>query len=178
MSVHRYGWKWLPAAALAFAATPALAHPGHGDGFAAGVLHPLTGLDHLAAMLLVGLWAGLAFAKRAWACPATFVAFSLGGFGYGVAGGALPFAELLIAASIAVLAAAIVFRLRPPLGIAAPMVALFAVGHGYAHGAEMPGGDGIGFATGFVTTTILLHGAGLALAYLATRRRGLARSGR
>ncbi len=152
--------------------SPAFAHPGHfGTGFAAGLLHPLTGLDHLLAMVMVGLWAGLAFRRHRWVCPAAFMAFMLVGFSYGAWGGALPFAEMLIIASLAVLGLALAFDLRPPLAIAAPMVALFAVGHGFAHGAEMLGGNMPGFMTGFLITTALLHIAGLSLSRLSTMPR-------
>jgi urease accessory protein len=89
----------------------------------------------------------------------------LAGFGYAAAGGVLPFAELLIIASLAVLGTSLVLKFRPSLGVAAPMVALFAVGHGFAHGVEMPGGDATGFATGFMLMTALLHAAGLAIAW-------------
>ena len=152
--------------------SPALAHPGHlGTGFTAGLLHPLTGLDHLLAMVMVGLWAGLAFQRYQWVCPAAFVGFMLIGFGYGAVGGALPFAEMLIIASLAVLGLALAFDFRPPLAIAAPMVALFAIGHGFAHGAEMTGGNAPDFISGFLITTALLHVAGLSLARLATMPR-------
>jgi urease accessory protein len=145
---------------------PALAHTGHaGSSFAAGLLHPLTGVDHLLAMLMVGLWAGIAFRRQWWICPAAFVCFMLAGFGYGAAGGVLPFAELLIIASLAVLSMSLVLKFRPSLGVAAPMVALFAVGHGFAHGVEIPGGDATGFAAGFMLMTSLLHAAGLAIAW-------------
>jgi urease accessory protein len=152
--------------------SPALAHSGHFEtSFAAGLLHPLTGLDHLLAMVMVGLWAGLAFQRYRWVCPAAFVGFMLVGFSYGSVGGGLPFAELLIIASLAVLGLALAFDFRPPLAIAAPMVALFAIGHGFAHGAEMTGGNAPGFVAGFLITTALLHIAGLRLARLSTMPR-------
>lgn len=161
----------LPLALMAVAA-PAFAHPGHGDqaGFAAGLIHPLTGLDHLLTMLMVGLWAGLAFPKRWWVCPAAFVTFMIGGFAYGAAGGVLPVAEMLILGSLLVLGLALVFEVKPPLALAAGAIALFAVGHGFAHGSEIGAhADIAGFAAGFVTTTTLLHAAGLALSSAATR---------
>lgn len=146
--------------------TPALAHPGHLDSsFASGLLHPLTGIDHLLTMLMVGLWAGLAFRRHWWVCPAGFVGFMLLGFGYGMAIGSPPFAEMLIIASLGGLGLALAFNARPPLTIAAPIVALFGIGHGFAHGAEIPsGGDALGFVAGVMATTVLLHAAGLALA--------------
>jgi urease accessory protein len=152
-------------------ASPALAHPGHFErGFSAGLLHPLTGLDHLLAMVMVGVWAGVAFRRHWWICPASFLAFMTAGFAYGAAGGALPFAELLIVASLVVLGLVLAFGLLPPLGIAAPMVALFAVGHGFAHGTEMPSGNAGGFLAGFLVTTAALHAAGLAIAWRMSAR--------
>ena len=153
-------------------ATPALAHPGHGEraGFVAGLLHPLTGMDHLLAMLMVGLWAGIAFPKRWWVCPAAFVSFMLAGFGWGAGGGGFPFAEGLILASLVGLGGALLFDLRPPLALGTGAVAVFALGHGYAHGAEMPaGGHPLGFVAGFVLTTITLHAAGIAVAWQSRR---------
>jgi len=136
--MSRYRFALMPV--LIAAASPALAHPGHGEGgsFLAGLLHPLTGIDHLLAMLMVGLWAAIAFPRRWWVCPAAFVGFMVAGFGLGVSGAAFPMAEMLILASLVVLGLALVFDLRPPLAIAAPIVALFAIGHGFAHGSEMP----------------------------------------
>jgi urease accessory protein len=152
------------------AATPALAHPGHGTGFVAGLVHPLTGIDHLLAMLMVGLWAGLAFPTAKWVCPAAFVGFMLAGFGWGAAGGGFPFAETLILASLVGLGGALLFDLRPPLALGTAMVALFAVAHGFAHGAEMPeGARPLGFVAGFALTTIALHAAGIAIAWRAQR---------
>jgi urease accessory protein len=153
-------------------ATPALAHPGHDRSvsFATGLLHPLTGADHLLTMLMVGLWAGLAFPRHWWICPAAFVAFMLGGFAYGVTGGPLPIAEMLITASLVGLGLALVFDARPPLALSATAVALFAIAHGFVHGHEMAQRSShIAFASGFLCTTILLHSAGLGLAQLAKR---------
>ncbi|WP_157218368.1 HupE/UreJ family protein [Flavisphingomonas formosensis] len=157
---------------LLAAAAPALAHPGHGaeSGLAAGMLHPLTGIDHLLAMIMVGLWSGLAFPRHWWVCPAAFVSFMLGGFAYGAAGGPLPIAEMLIVASVAALGIALLFDVRPPLALSAAAIALFAIGHGFAHGHEMaPGSDGLCFAAGFIATTLALHAAGFGLSRLALR---------
>lgn len=152
---------------------PALAHPGHdhGSGFAAGLLHPLTGADHMLAMLMVGLWAGLAFPRHWWVCPAAFVSFMLAGFVYGANGGALPIAEILILASLVGLGMALVFEARPPLAISAGIVALFAIGHGFAHGAEMRRGvNSEAFAAGFVITTALIHAVGLGVTRMTALR--------
>lgn len=162
------GWAAVPLIAVA---TPALAHPGHDQlsGFAAGLLHPLGGLDHMLAMLMVGLWAGIAFPRLWWLCPAAFMSFMLAGFGYGAAGGAFPIAEMLILASLVGLALALLTDARPPLALSAAVVALFAIGHGFAHGSEMmPGSETIDFAGGFLFSTAMLHGLGFALSRWAT----------
>lgn len=164
---------WL-ALALLLTASPAFAHPGHADlsGFVAGLLHPFTGLDHLVAMLLVGLWAGIAFPRHWWACPLAFMAFMLAGFSYGAGGGSLPIAEMLIVGSVVGLGLALLADIRPPLALGAGAVALFAIGHGYAHGSEMTAGaDSIRFAAGFLIATAALHAAGLALAFAVAGRK-------
>ena len=153
-------------------AGPALAHPGHLHmaGFAAGLVHPLTGLDHLAAMLMVGLWAGTVFRKQLIVPPLAFVAFMLAGFAWGARGGTLPLAEMLILTSAIVLGAMVLFEARPPLVIASVLIALFAFAHGQAHGAEMPADASVlGFGAGFALATAALHAAGMALAALASR---------
>lgn len=151
---------------LLMSASPALAHPGlHGStGFFAGMLHPLTGLDHLLAMLLVGLWAGLAFPRHWWLCPAAFAVFMLAGFAYGTSGGSLPIAEMMILGSVVGLGVALLADLRPPLALSAGLVAFFAVGHGFTHGAEAGTADSTMFAAGFSCTTVLLQGIGLMIA--------------
>lgn len=152
---------------LLLPAAPALAHPGHAEsGLAAGLLHPLTGMDHMVAMLMVGLWAGLAGGRACWTVPGAFLAAMLAGFGYGalahVGGG---WAEMLIILSLLALGAAVVFRLRVPLALAAGTAVVFGFAHGMAHGLESPGGQAaLTFAGGFLIATALLHGAGLALA--------------
>lgn len=157
---------------LALFSTPALAHPGHLEisGFAAGLLHPVTGLDHLAAMLLVGLWAGTVFRKQLIIPPLAFVAFMLAGFAFGAVGGVLPLTEMLILASVIVLGAMVLFEVKPPIVAASALIALFAFAHGHAHGAEMPvGANALPFGAGFALMTALLHAAGVGLAMLANR---------
>jgi len=151
---------------------PAFAHPGHLhiSGFAAGLLHPLTGLDHLSAMLMVGLWAGVVFRKQVIIPPLAFVAFMLAGFAYGVMGGALPLTEMLILGSVIILGAMVLFQLKLPIVTASALIALFAFAHGHAHGAEMPaGGNVVSFGAGFALMTAMLHGIGVWLAMLAGR---------
>ena len=157
---------------LALLSTPAFAHPGHLHmaGFTAGVLHPLTGLDHLAAMLMVGLWAGMVFRNRLIVPPLAFVAFMLAGFAFGAMGGALPLTELLILASVVVLGAMVLFEVKLPMVAASALIALFAFAHGHAHGAEMPTDASVlSFGAGFALMTAALHAAGVGLAMLANR---------
>ena len=153
---------------LAMWAGPAWAHSGHGgSGFASGLLHPLTGADHLVAMLLVGLWAGLMARQAMWLLPAAFLSAMLTGFGLGAAGLAGTPAEMLILLSLLVLGGAVAANLRAPLALAAGAAGLFGFAHGLAHGLEAPAGAlPIGFAAGFLISTAMLHGAGLALARL------------
>jgi urease accessory protein len=161
----------LIAAALAAVATPAFAHVGGhgGNSLAAGFAHPFTGLDHLLAMTAVGLWAGLASGRAAWAWPAAFVAFMLAGFGLGLGAAPLPGVEAAILASVVVLGLAAAARLKAPLALGAAVVAAFALAHGYAHGQEAPPAGAGAFAAGFAAATALLHLAGLALAWTVVR---------
>jgi urease accessory protein len=160
---------------LLAAPTLALAHVGadgaHAHtGFAEGFAHPFTGLDHLAAMLAVGLWSGLAAQRlrdAAWA-PIAFAAMLLVGALAGMAGITLPAVEPVIAASVLVLGLLAATRLRLAGVVAASLVGAFAVFHGLAHGSELAGGAAL---AGMVLATALLHGAGLAIGR-ALRTRG------
>lgn len=147
-------------------ALPASAHPGHDQaGLVAGLMHPIGGLDHLAAMLAVGLWAGLVGGTRRWVWPACFVAAMVAGALAGWSGLPIPAVETAIAASVLALGAAIAAGWSPAVAVGAALIAAFGLAHGHAHGTEMP--DGVllgGYAAGFVTGTALLHAAGLALA--------------
>lgn len=153
--------------ASASLAGPAFAHTGAGavHGFGAGLLHPLTGFDHLLAMVAVGLWAGLTGGRARLAWPLAFVAMMLAAGWWGMSGAALPGVETGIAVSIVILGLAIAFRATPPLAAGAAACAIFAIFHGHAHGAELPqGASGLGYAAGFVVATAGLHAAGLVLA--------------
>lgn len=154
-------------ASFAFAAStlPALAHPGHGSetyGLVAGFVHPLSGLDHLLAMIAVGLWAALLGSRAVVMVPAAFVACMLAGFGLAVAGVGLPGAEPWIAASVAVFGLLIAALIRLPLLPSLALVGTFATFHGHAHGAELAG-TAAGFGLGFVVATIVLHGTGIVI---------------
>lgn len=165
--------------ALLLAASPALAHTGHGsvEGFAHGLLHPLTGLDHILAMVAVGLWAGLVGGRARLAYPLAFVGMMIIAGIWGMSGGQLPGVEIGIALSVVILGLAIALKASPPLAAGTLACAIFAIFHGFAHGAELPeNASGLSYAIGFVIATAALHGAGLALASaIATRAPLLAR---
>jgi urease accessory protein len=160
---------------LLLTATAASAHTGDaaGAGFVTGFLHPLLGWDHVAAMIAVGLWGAFLGAPAIWVLPVAFpLVMALGG-ALGVAGVPLPGIETGIAASALVIGLAVALAARPPLWVAAAIVALFAVFHGHAHGTEMPtAADPIAYAAGFVVATGLLHLAGIAFGLLAARPAG------
>lgn len=156
--------------AALLAATPALAHPGHeAMGFGAGFAHPLGGWDHLAAMIAVGALAGLLGGSFRWWLPGGFLAGMVLGGALGMAQVPLPMVEAGILASVVVLGVLVAAWMRLPLGVALPLLLVFGLLHGHAHGTEMTAGDGVGFALGFVLATALLHGAGLLLARDAPR---------
>ena len=143
----------------------ASAGPLLGGGLLAGVRHPLSGLDHLVAMIAVGLWAGQMGGKARWKVPCAFVLLMLAGGALGLAGVPLPFVESGIVASVFVLGllVATAVHLRPPASLA--LVGLFAIFHGHAHATEVAAGiSGLEFVAGFAVTTAALHGVGLLLA--------------
>ncbi|MGH8726020.1 MAG: HupE/UreJ family protein [Burkholderiales bacterium] len=142
----------------------------------AGLAHPVSGLDHVIAMLAVGVWASQLGRQALWLLPATFVLVMALGGALGAIGIALAGVEAGIVASAFALCALVACAARPLPGIAAALVAVFAVFHGHAHGAELPeSASAFAYSLGFVTTTFLLHLSGIALgaasrAYLARRR--------
>jgi len=155
----------LGALALLLAPALAFAHPGHGDnGLIAGISHPLDGLDHLLAMLAVGLWAAQQQGAARWALPCTFVGTMLIGGLLGFEGLSLPALESGIAASVLALGLAVALAVRPSLSMAVGATALFALFHGVAHGLELPDmSSPWTYAVGFVAATAVLHAAGYAL---------------
>lgn len=143
--------------------TMAYAHPGDAHGLAHGLAHPFTGLDHLCAMLAVGLWAAQMGGRAAWQVPLTFVAVMALGGALGMAAIPLPFAETGIVLSLLGLGALIAAGARLPLVLSAIIAGVFALFHGYAHGVEMsPGASALAYASGFVAATALLHLTGYA----------------
>lgn len=136
-------------------------------GFISGFRHPLTGLDHIAAMVAVGLWGATLGAPAMWLLPVIFpMVMALGG-AIGVLGVPLPAVETCIALSGVMLGLAVALAARPPLWVAAAMVAFFAIFHGHAHGTELPhAANPLTYAVGFVLATGLLHLSGIALGLL------------
>jgi urease accessory protein len=163
-------------AAVAASSGGALAHTGaeHALSFASGFQHPLTGLDHMLAMVAVGLWAGLNGGRALWAWPVAFVGVMVLGGALGIAGIALPLVESGILASVVVLGLLVLMAVRLPVAIGAALVAAFALLHGHAHGAELPGDAAAAtYAAGFAIATTVLHAIGLGVAHLAGSASGL-----
>ncbi|HET8707407.1 MAG TPA: HupE/UreJ family protein [Pseudomonadales bacterium] len=148
------------------------AHSGlnHTHGFGEGLAHPFSGLDHLAAMAAVGMWAAQQGGKAVWAVPATFVCALAAGAGLSMTGMTLPLVEPGIVASVLVLGLLIAAAIRLPLAMSSSLVALFALQHGYAHGVEMPQmASGLQYGVGFVCASVLLHLSGVGLAGVIAR---------
>jgi urease accessory protein len=147
-------------------AQPALAHPQKGAavGFVTGFLHPISGLDHVLAMVAVGLWGAQLGAPAIWLLPVAFpMVMAFGGM-LGLMGIPIPGVEYGIAASAILLGAAVMFEIRPPLGLAAALVGLFAICHGHAHGTELPPNQSaLLYSMGFVIATGCLHGVGIGI---------------
>jgi urease accessory protein len=161
-------------AVLAFVLTPvaALAHTGIGDasGIAHGFMHPVSGMDHVLAMVSVGLFAYVLGGRALWLVPSAFVAMMAAGGALGIAGIAVPFVELGIGLSIIVIGMAAALCRKMPTAAAMALVGTFAVFHGVAHGAEMPqDASGLAYALGFMLATALLHAAGVAACFGAAR---------
>jgi urease accessory protein len=158
---------WLPILALVLV-LPSTAF-GHveGDvagGLASGLLHPVSGLDHVVAMVAVGLWGAQLGAPAIWLLPVTFpLAMALGGM-LGLMGIDLPGVEVGIALSAVALGALVLTESRPPLWLGAVVVGVFALFHGHAHGTELPdGSNGLLYSLGFVAATGCLHAVGIAI---------------
>jgi urease accessory protein len=160
------------AAAMIAIPTVASAHPGHEGtpGLVHGFLHPLGGLDHILAMVAVGLFAARLGGRALWLVPASFVVtMAVAGIA-GMTGFALPYVEAGIALSILVLGAAIALDWTMPVAAAMGLVAFFAVFHGHAHGAEMPQTmSGLAYGAGFIAATAALHALGIGLGLVIGR---------
>ena len=156
---------------------PAYAHAGTGlaGGFAMGFAHPLTGFDHLLAMISVGLWGAVLGRPLIYALPVVFPLVMVLGAVAGMLAIPLPATELGIALSVVVLGTCIALSVRAPVWAAALIVSAFAIFHGYAHGRELPSAaDPVGYSAGFVLATGLLHVFGLGVGFVNDRPRGAA----
>ncbi len=148
------------------AAAPAFAHVQRGQaaGFFTGLSHPVSGMDHVLAMVAVGLWGAQLGAPAMWLLPVIFpMVMAMGGM-LGLLGIPLPLVEIAIALSAVLLGIMVMTEARPPLALAAILVGFFAIFHGHAHGTELPAGQsGLLYSMGFVMATGCLHGVGIAI---------------
>lgn len=159
----------LVCALFAATASTAFAHEGAGvgGGFVSGFMHPLNGLDHMAAMVAVGLWGAFLGRPAIWLLPVVFPLVMTFGGAMGILGIPVPAIETGIAVSAIVLGLMVALAVRPPLWIAAILVGVFAIFHGYAHGAELPqAANALAYSIGFVVATGLLHLCGIAFGFL------------
>lgn len=151
-------------------ATSALAHTGQQDaasGFAAGFLHPITGFDHLLAMLAVGMWGAQLGMPALWVLPVAFPLVMAVGGALGILGAPLPAVEPAIVLSVLLLGVVIAIGRKPPIVFAAALVAFFAVFHGYAHGRELPeAASAMAFSAGFVLATGCIHLTGIGIGFV------------
>jgi urease accessory protein len=155
-------------ALLALLPAIAFAHEesGQAAGFLSGLAHPVSGLDHVLAMVAVGLWGAVLGLPAIWVLPIAFpLVMAFGGL-MGLLGFPLPGVEIGIALSAFVLGVMVLAEIRPPLWIAAAVVALFAIFHGHAHGRELPeGASALLYSLGFVVATGLLHAVGILIGF-------------
>ncbi|MDQ8022418.1 MAG: HupE/UreJ family protein [Moraxellaceae bacterium] len=161
----------LPALAIAHTGGDAGAH--HGSAFMEGFAHPFTGLDHLAAMVTVGIWSAMAFSgntARVMVAPVAFALLLLIGGLLGFAGVQLPGVEPMIAASLLVLGLLLASRAKLPVTAGAVLAGGFALFHGVAHGYELPAEHAIGALSGMVLGTMILHVAGIAIGHFVLQR--------
>jgi urease accessory protein len=160
------------AASLVLAPSFAFAHPGlpHVHDLVTGFAHPIGGLDHVLAMVAVGLFAAQLGGRALWLVPASFVGTMVLAGLAGMAGFHLPLAEAGIALSVIALGAVVALRLAVPLAAAMALVGFFAIFHGYAHGVETPEtASGVLYGLGFVAATAMLHGLGIAIGLAVSR---------
>jgi urease accessory protein len=169
--------KILAAMLLLVSSSTAFAHPGHDvSGFAAGLMHPFSGMDHLLAMVAVGLWAaqgstGKNGTRKVWLLPATFMTMLVVGAGIAMQWQSLPLVEAGIATSVLALGLLIALAMQLPVSLSIAVTGLFGLLHGYAHGLELPASAAPAeYALGFLAATAFLHLGGIA-AGVATRDR-------
>ncbi len=150
--------------------TAAFAHIGDHShmSFSEGLMHPFSGLDHVLAMVAVGLWASQLGGRALWLLPVTFPVVMAVGAALGFGGVSLAWIEIGIALSVVALGALVAFRARPSLAVSVPLIGLFALLHGYSHGVELPAeASALSYAAGFIVATLVLHliGIGLGLSF-------------
>ncbi|MEO9274951.1 HupE/UreJ family protein [Marinomonas sp. 5E14-1] len=165
-------YKGMTAAALLLVSCMTFAHPGHdhASSFMSGLSHPFGGLDHLLAMLAIGLWASNMKGRALWAVPTAFVLTMLAGGGLALAGLNLPFVEQGILLSVIVLGTLVFAAKRLSFITCVAVAGSFALFHGAAHGVEMPiDASSAHYALGFVSATAGLHALGLGLGQVMTR---------
>ena len=163
------------AALTALVATGASAHPGHGveASIATGFVHPFGGIDHILAMIGVGLWGARIGGRALWQLPLAFVAALLVGALVSLGGAGLPAMEIGIAGSVAVLGLAVLFGAKVPAWVGFGVTALFGLFHGQAHGVEMPAsGSAASYIIGIVAASAVLQGIGVTLGVAARRGEG------
>jgi urease accessory protein len=147
-----------------------VAHSGTGlaGGVVSGLVHPLQGFDHLLAMVLVGVWGADLGRPLIFVLPMLFPLVMVAGAIMGMASVPLPSIEIGIALSVIILGTCVALSVKAPVGSASIVVAMFAICHGYAHGRELPSAaDAVGYSSGFVLATGLLHVAGIGIGFLA-----------
>lgn len=158
---------------LVFGPAAALAHPGHdgAGGLMHGLIHPVTGIDHVLTMIAIGVLAAQYGGRALWLVPVSFL-FAMAAVGtIGMAGIPVQIVEAGIGLSVVVLGLMIAFQVKTPTLVVMVVVGFFALFHGYAHGSEMPDGRaGLSFAAGFLIATALLLAAGVGLGLLLQRR--------
>src|SRR5215469_11131250 len=177
LMVMRLRWFSMLSVLLAWTlmSIPAFAHSEKGEAidFLGGFTHPIFGLDHVVAMVAVGLWGAFLGAPAIWLLPVVFPLVMAVGGALGVAGMPLPGVETGIAISAIILGGMVAFAAKPPLWIAALLVGAFAIFHGHAHGAELPiGADAVAFSMGLVIATGMLHLGGITFGGLSHWRAG------
>ncbi len=168
---HQASLAALVVFATAGFSSAALAHVGgHAGGFTNGLAHPFYGLDHVLAMIAVGLWASQLGRPAVWLLPLTFPMVMAVGAALGFGGVALPWVEIGIAGSVLVLGAAVAFALRPTLMVSVLVIGFFALFHGFEHGMSLPAhGDALTYGAGFILATLVLHSLGIGLGLLMNR---------
>lgn len=175
-TIQNHCGKWWATLGLLLICCSAQAHTdsASASGFVSGFLHPLFGLDHVVAMVAVGLWGAFLGQPAIWLLPVVFPLVMAVGGALGVMGIHIPAVELGIAGSAVVLGAVVLLKVKAPLLVAAVLVGVFAVFHGHAHGTELPDATSpLSYSLGFVISTGLLHIAGILFGLLTKWPKGV-----